>query len=96
VKRLRGQVARRCRFLPVLWAIGIQVVVLAPGFARSGIQPAQHVARVDNQWAIVQSVFLVDPEAGTYDAASSWGQIFTGKHQDTIDRVLAGSFRRRG
>jgi len=94
MRRLRTQVARRCRFFPVPRGIGIQAVVVAPGLGGSDVDPSRHVARIDNQWAIVQSVFLVDPETGTYRAANSWGQLFTGAHQDAINTVPAGSLRR--
>lgn len=88
LRLLRTAVAFRCCFLPVLWGIGIQVVLIAPGLAQSGIKPSEHIARFDNQWAIIQSIFLVDPDAGTHQEARSWGQYVTGKFQDTISRIL--------
>ncbi|GEP40795.1 hypothetical protein [Brevifollis gellanilyticus] len=88
MRQLRSSVAFRCRFLPVLWGIGIQVVLISPGLAQRGIDPSQHVARFDNQWAIVQSIFLVDPDAGTHQEARSWGQYVTGKFQDAISKIL--------
>src|SRR3954471_11813152 len=45
---LRNRTAVLCKYIPVLWEIGIQVVVVAPGLA----DPAKYVALVDNQWAI--------------------------------------------
>ena len=62
LKVTRRQVAFRCRFFPIFWGIGIQVVVIAPGLANADINPQDLVAQYDNQWAIVQSLFLVDPE----------------------------------
>ncbi len=88
LRQLRSSVAFRCRFLPVLWGIGIQVVLIAPGLAQSGIDPSKHVARFDNQWAIVQSIFLVDLDAGTHQEARSWAQYVTGKFQDAISKIL--------
>lgn len=92
LKEVRKAVAFRCRFFPVLWGIGIQVVVAAAGVAKADIDPARHVAKFDNQWAIVQSLFLVDPEAGSYASARSPGQFVTGKYQDAIESVLADHF----
>ena len=96
IQRLRRSVAFRCGFFPILWGIGIQVVIVAPGLAESGIDPSQHVARVDNQWAIVQSVFLVDPVAQAYRAERTWGQFVTGPYEEAIAGVLARSFPAQG
>ncbi|HEY4640321.1 MAG TPA: hypothetical protein VII75_03180 [Thermoanaerobaculia bacterium] len=87
---LRNRTAVLCKYIPVLWEIGIQVVVVAPGLA----DPAKYVALVDNQWAIIQSVFLIDPLKAEYRWARTWGQVITGKFQDAIDRVLAEDFRK--
>ncbi len=89
IRRLRKPVAFRCGFFPIFWGIGIQIVTVAPGLAQSDIDPSQHVALVDNQWAIVQSLFLVDPAAQTYQTARTWGQLVTGTYQDAIAGVLA-------
>jgi hypothetical protein len=92
--RLRSEVARRCGYIPYFWGIGIQVVAVGSGFASSGISPENYVALVDNQWAIVQSVFLVDSTSRTYRSGRTWGQVITGKFQDAIDAVLSRYFRR--
>jgi hypothetical protein len=93
LRRLRRRVAFRCGFFPFFWGIGIQVVIVAPGFSQSGIDPTQYVARVDNQWAIVQSIFFVDPVVHTYQAAHTWGQFATGKFQDAIFLALSRHFQ---
>lgn len=87
--QLRKQVAFQCGFFPFFWGIGIQVIVIAPGISRSGIDPAQHVARIDNQWAIVQSIFLADSASRTYQTARTWGQFVTGKFQDAVSEALS-------
>lgn len=89
----RRSVAYRCGFFPFLWGIGIQVVIIAPGIAQSGIDPARHIARVDNQWAIIQSLFLADSSSLTYRSARTWGQFVTGKFQDAISLTLSRSFK---
>lgn len=93
LRQLRRRVAFRCGFFPFFWGIGVQVVVVASGLSRSGIDPTQHVARVDNQWAIVQSVFLADPTAHTYQTGRTWGQFVTGTFQDAIVMVLSRHFQ---
>lgn len=84
-------VASRCGYIPFLWGIGIQFVAVAPGI--TVIDPAHHVSLVDNQWAIVQSIFLIDPERGEYRSARTWGQFITGKFQDAVERVLKEHFQ---
>jgi hypothetical protein len=86
-----GGVAKRCGYIPFLWGIGIQFVAVAPGITE--LDPAHHVSLVDNQWAIVQSIFLVDPERGAYRSARTWGQFITGKFQDAIEAVLGQHFQ---
>lgn len=92
VRQLRDEVARQCGFIPVLWPIGIQVIISGAGTVE--VDPAPHLALVDNQWALIQSVFLVDPQRGEYREARTWGQYVTGKFQDAISRVLACHYRR--
>jgi len=94
LKQLKRAVARECGFIPFFWGIGIQVVVLVETIREWPPALAQYLAVIDNQWAIVQSFFIVDRERGEYRSARTWGQVFTGKFQDVIDGVLARQFRR--
>jgi hypothetical protein len=55
-------------------------------------QSSQHVARVDNPWAIIQSVFLVDPASRPFRSARTWGQFVTRKFQDAIFTALSRHF----
>jgi hypothetical protein len=90
LRQVRNRVARRCGFFPFFWGIGIQVVLVAPDVLQ--INASAHVARVDNQWAIIQSIFLVDPLSHTYDSTRTWGQFVTGKFQDAIASALSRHF----
>ena len=92
LKKVRKSVAFKCRFFPVFWGIGIQVVVISDGISKSIFNPMQFVAKVDNQWAIIQSVFFVDPSEKIYYHARTWGQIITGKYQDAISKTLSTYF----
>jgi hypothetical protein len=92
---VRRQVAFRCGFFPVFWGIGIQAVIVCDGVTDSSIDPARYVAKVDNQWAIIQSLFLLDTTVWQYRQARSWGQFVTGKYQDAIAGVIDRFFQRR-
>lgn len=96
LRKLRRRVALRCGFVPLFWGIGIQVVLTAPGILQGGMDPARHVARVDNQWAIIQSVFLVDPVLRSWRGAQAWGQLLTGKFQSAMAQVLSRHFPPEG
>ena len=93
LKQLRSGVARECGFIPFFWGIGIQVVVLADNLGDSKTNPSRYLAVIDNQWSILQSIFLVDLTRGEYYTARTWGQVITGKFQDAINGVLAQQFR---
>jgi hypothetical protein len=93
LRKLRRRVAFKCGFFPFFWVIGIQVILVVPGLAPSSLDPNKLIARLDNQWAIVQSVFLVDPSAKVYRSARTWGQFVTGKFQDAIAGVLCQYFQ---
>jgi acyl-homoserine lactone acylase PvdQ len=89
--QLRLSVAKRCGYIPILWPIGIQFMIFAPGMP--GVDPSPYLAIIDNQWAITQSIFMVDAARGEYRAARTWGQVITGRFQDAILGVLARHFR---
>jgi len=93
LKQLRSGVARECGFIPFFWGIGIQVVVLAGNLGESHSNPSQYLAVLDNQWAIIQSIFLVNVTRNEYYAARTWGQVISGKFQDAINGVLSQRFR---
>ena len=93
LRDVRRNVAFRCGFCPVFWGIGIQVIAIGNGLLDGSIDPAKHVAVVDNQWAIIQSIFLVDPTQQQYRTARTWGQVVTGRFQDAIDAVVGRYFR---
>ena len=92
VRDLRKDVAFRVGFFPFLYGLGLQVVFVANNDV-TGATPARLVAAVDNQWAIVQSVFLVDESRRAFKSARSWGQFVTGKYQDAIQAILQREFR---
>ncbi|MFO8060015.1 MAG: hypothetical protein R6U70_05105 [Bacillota bacterium] len=94
LRELRRRVAFHCGFFPIIWAIYMQVVLIAPGIADAGFNSADHVARMDNQWANIQSVFLVDPSAGLFYWARTWGQFLSGGQQDDISAVLSRHLER--
>jgi len=83
----RSACARSAGFyIPLLYGIGLQVVVVG---GDNETAPTDVVDRYDNQWCCLQSVFLVDIEAGTVDSGRTWGQTTSSPIQAAILRALA-------
>jgi hypothetical protein len=93
LKRIRKKVAFQVGFFPYFWGLGLQVVLVSPGATRLTAHISNFVAKIDNQWAIIQSVFFVDPIKAEFISARTWGQIVTGKFQDEITRQLSTCYR---
>ena len=89
---LKTRVAFKVGFIPLLWGLGLQVVIICPNITAENFHPENYVARVDNQWAIVQSVFFVDPDTRSFKEGRTWGQVVTGKFQDSISNELKESY----
>jgi len=85
---IRKRIAFKIGFFPVFWGLGLQVVILCPKATSVCTPPVEYVAKSDNQWAIVQSIFLIDPEKLQFIEARSWGQLVTGRFQDAISQQL--------
>ena len=89
---VRTKVAFKVGFFPLFWGLGLQVILICPGISSINEPISSFAAKVDNQWAIIQSVFFVDPEEGNFIAGRTWGQFLTGKYQDEIFRQLQNNY----
>jgi hypothetical protein len=72
------------------------VVLICPGITSIDEPLSNFVAKVDNQWAIIQSVFFVDPDRSEFIEQRTWGQFLTGKYQDEISSQLQYRYRSVG
>jgi hypothetical protein len=89
IKEMRKLAAFKVKFFPFFYGVGIQMIVICPGIIESIGEPKDYVSNVDNQWAIVQSLFLIDDETKIFKEARTWGQFVTGKFQDIISETIA-------
>jgi hypothetical protein len=89
LKGWRNRLAWKVGFFPFFYSLGMQMIVSCPGIHRAGISPVKHVAKYDNQFSIIQSVFLIDPGDHRVFQGRTWGQVYTGKYQDKIHAILA-------
>lgn len=92
LRAVRNAVARRVKFFPFFWGVGIQVVLICPGILATVSNPTLYVAKADNQWAIIQSVYFVDPSAKEFVSGRTWGQFITGKFQNSIMEAIASVY----
>ena len=88
ILKMRTQVAKKVKFVPFFWGVGIQIIIVCPNIVSEDIDPNKFVSRVDNQWAIVQSVFLVDRTSKKLKEGRTWGQVISKKFQDEISVQL--------
>ncbi len=88
LKSWRSKLTWKVGFFPVFYSLGMQIIVSCPGIRSAGIDLDKHVAKIDNQWSIVQSIFLIEPDNIGVVHHRTWGQLVTGKFQDKILTVL--------
>lgn len=94
INSVRTKVAFKIGFFPLLWVLGLQIVIICPKIMN--FKPADYVAPVNNLWAIVQSAFFVDPVKMKFIEGRTWGQYVTGKYQDAISSQLKLTYRKLG
>jgi len=91
LKTVRKEVAFRCGFFPVLYGIGTQLILIVSGSVPAKVELDRYVDRIDNQWSIIQSIFLIHQDSGLIATARTWAQFVTGQYQDMITSVLKRS-----
>ena len=88
LKEVKKEAAFRCGFFPFFYGLGTQVVFLVTGAQPEEEELGDYVDKIDNQWSIIQSIFVVHVDVGLVSSARTWGQLITGKYQDSIAAVL--------
>ena len=91
LQRVKKEVAFRCGFFPFFYGIGTQLVLVVVGSVPEKFELDRYVDKIDNQWSIIQSIFLVQADSGLVATARTWGQLLTGKYQDVILSALSES-----
>lgn len=91
LKKVRKEAAFRCGFFPFFYGLGTQVVLQVTGDRPPKKNADRYVDKLDNQWSIIQSIFVVDADAHFVAAARTWLQLFTGKIQDAIEDAFTES-----
>jgi hypothetical protein len=87
---LKGQLKKSAQ---LLYGVGIHLIIRCRSSIREKIDLKQYVDSLDNQWAIFQSIFLIDISSGTFEQARTWSQVVTGKYQDRISEILSQQYK---
>ncbi len=88
LKAIKKEAAFRCRFFPFFYGLGTQVVLWVTGEQPTETKLQPYVDKFDNQWSIIQSIFLIHDNVGLISSARTWGQLLTSKYQDAIAAAL--------
>ncbi|MDF1662385.1 MAG: hypothetical protein P1V97_11480 [Planctomycetota bacterium] len=92
---IRKAVAKEIGYTPVFYPLGLQLIVSGKGLSLAGLDPQDYVAKINNQTAMIQSLFLIDTESYSFAAGRSWGQTVTSKLQDAIEETLLRELGKR-
>jgi hypothetical protein len=88
LKKVKKEAAFRCGFFPFFYGLGTQVILLVTNTKPEEKELGTYVDKIDNQWSIIQSIFIVHVDLGLVSSARTWGQFITGKYQDVIAAVF--------
>ncbi len=77
-QKLKWQFLRTTTSFPVLYTLGLQIVVYGDDLLEQPVQLTRHVDMIDNQIVVLQSLFAVDTARGRYASDRTWGQITRG------------------
>jgi hypothetical protein len=76
-------------YLPFLYELGLQLVLLAPGGLGKAEGLERYVTPVNNSTVLLQSIHLVDPETRAARSVRTWGQVVTGPFIDAIETGIS-------
>jgi hypothetical protein len=89
---IRVQAGKAIGYLPFLYELGLQLILVGPGILKKGEGLDRYVTKVNNSTVLLQSIHLVDPVANASFSVRTWGQIVTGRFIDAIETGIARFF----
>jgi hypothetical protein len=90
VKALRDPVGKAIGYLPVLYPLGLQLILAGEGIQQEQSGLSALLSKIDNQTVVLQSIHVVDLHNMTSAHARTWGQVITGRYQDAIEKGIQG------
>jgi hypothetical protein len=87
-RTVRDEIAKPLGYLYFLYGLGLQVIVVGRDLGSRVTDLDVGVDKIDNQWAIVQSIHAVDLTVRRRTSARTWGQLVSGRFQDAIERTV--------
>ena len=95
LKKNRWKVAMNTGFFPFFYSLGLQMILVCKNPVSAPVNLAHYTNKVDNQLAIIQSIFLIDESQKTFSKGVTWGQFVTGKYQTEIQRILSQFYKEK-
>ena len=92
---IRAQAGKAIGYIPFLYELGLQLVLVGPGILAKGEGLDRYVTKINNSTVLLQSLHLVDPVSGDSRSVRTWGQVVTGKFIDAIEQSLAAFHQTR-
>ncbi|MDY7228525.1 hypothetical protein [Hyalangium rubrum] len=92
-QQLKLPLGKELGYFPFFYGMGLQVVWSGRGLTHRAASLSSSVDVIDNQRCIVQSLFVVDLDRGTFREARTWGQVITGTFQDRIAECLQRDYQ---
>ena len=89
---MKLQLGKELGYVVFFYGLGLQVVLVGT----SGGPLDAGVDLIDNQRCIIQSLHVVDLDAGTRRSHRTWGQLITGRFQDALEQAVDGWLADRG
>ncbi|MFA5259612.1 MAG: hypothetical protein WC450_00100 [Candidatus Omnitrophota bacterium] len=89
LKDWRLRITKRVGFLPFFYVLGLQIVIICETSIDDTVDLSKYVDKVDNQWSIIQSIYLISTSGNFFTHARTWAQFVTGKYQNAIVECLS-------
>ena len=88
-RSVKGPAGKAIGYLPVLYELGLQMVLVGPGLMAKAAGLKGALAKINSFTVILQSLHAVDPEAGVALSTRTWGQFVSGPWIDAIESGIA-------
>lgn len=86
---IRKNAGKAIGYIPFLYELGLQLVLVAPGILRKADGLDRYVTKVNNSTVLLQGIHVVDPDDGSARTVRTWGQVVTGKFIDAVEAAIA-------
>ena len=87
---IRARAGKAIGYLPFLYELGLQLVLVGPDLVKKARDLERYVTKINNSTVLLQSIHVVDLDAGVSHSVRTWGQVVTGRLIDALEAGIAG------